>query len=287
MVVISGRKSSISKEKSVLNNEPSQDPASLTLVSVFNSIAGTYCVSAAIAFYIYRYWQYSWMLMAYANPGLRDQAFGQTTWTNDGFESRWNLIKQIMSWSSLLLLLSGLYFGQMTYYLWFSANNRFGLTRVTLQFKLACLAITSLMMMYFCNICYGYIDLIVMPTSISRKCIDFIFILSCIGAGLAAINMVAAMKRWRFLLFLTGMILMLVVLLSISANGLLWRNMRKYQTDKNLGTTCNQVQRDISFKNLEAGGNDRWCVDKYFPSPQSCRKIDLTYRWEDTGVTTS
>ena len=58
-----------------------------------------YCIVSAVAFFIYRYWQYSWMLMAYGNDQLKKEVFENSTFSNV-----WDINKWMMNVMCLCLL---------------------------------------------------------------------------------------------------------------------------------------------------------------------------------------
>lgn len=76
------------------------------------------------------------------------------------------------------------------------------------------------------------------------------------------------------------MFFVVVVFLVISGNGLMLRDLRKRMTSDTISSDCIKVQRDLSDKDLQKGGWDKFCVQKYLPANESCRKEDLTLYWE-------
>ena len=84
------------------------------------------------------------------------------------------------------------------------------------------------------------------------------------------------MFRWRALLFVLGMSLIVFLVLVITCNGMLLRGVNKYLKTNDGGKSCNSYQRLISESNLKDG----FCIQKYLKDGTVCRKQDLAYNWE-------
>jgi len=116
-----------------------------------------------------------------------------------------------------------------------------------------------------------------MAVGINKDFIDVLIVLAIIGVVFMVLNTIINIFPYRAMYLFFGMLYIILVFCSISANGLLSRELRKYQTSSKINTFCNQIQRDISYKNLEDG----FCSSKYLPSGKTCRKVDLMFAWED------
>ena len=99
-----------------------------------------------------------------------------------------------------------------------------------------------------------------------------------LAAAAAAVNAFLGIVRSETARFLMGCLWVAVALVLIFAVGLLLRSSRRAACGG--GVTCRAVA-DI----VPANGYKAFCPGgKYLPPGQSCRKVDLTTNWEETGA---
>jgi cation transport ATPase len=84
----------------LLRSNKVSDTASL-LGTMLCIIAATYSLTAGFTMYLYRYWEYSWSLMAFANSDLKASVFGAGTFANV-----WSYHKTLMNSMCVLLLVA-------------------------------------------------------------------------------------------------------------------------------------------------------------------------------------
>jgi hypothetical protein len=94
------------------------------LAYMFGIIFGAYTICATFALYLYRYWHYSYLLMAYGDDPTRNDLFG-----SDTFASFWVLNKSMILAISLCLFFSAFCFAYSVYSTYTLTFNRYQLTR--------------------------------------------------------------------------------------------------------------------------------------------------------------
>jgi hypothetical protein len=103
-------------------------------------IAASYCLTAGFTMYLYRYWEYSWSLMAFANSDLKELVFGSGT-----FASVWSLNKTLMNSMCVLLLVASIGLLWLAYVQWASSAHRWKMARYTLYFLIVCVMTATMM----------------------------------------------------------------------------------------------------------------------------------------------
>ena len=105
------------------------DSTQTLLVFIGGAIFSIYCLASACYFFIFRYYHYSWLLMAAGNVKEWDRVAGLTT----PFMDYNNTSRRIMWWVSFFTLICSLCFAFCAYAAWSVFWNRFVFFRYLLH----------------------------------------------------------------------------------------------------------------------------------------------------------
>jgi hypothetical protein len=238
-------------------------------------IAATYCLTAGFTMYLYRYWEYSWSLMAFANSDLKEIVFGSGT-----FASVWSLHKTLINSMCVLLLVACIGLLWLAYVQWASSAHRLKMARYTLYFLIVCVMTATMMGFYYIKVAENYMALKNIPEIVSGTYITSLKVIFFIGLAFSLLNLLANLFRWRSLYFLIGMLSIGLVFCSVISNGMVFRSIRVHQSSPDLASSCNEMQRTLAESELTKAGMDQWCKTKYLPLATKCEKINNALFWE-------
>jgi len=216
------------------------------------------------------------MIMAFGDAKLRKSVFGTSTFNESKFADEWSTSKNMITSLCILMFLSAVVFCYMMYVALYSSSSRYQASRLGLNFGIIMLAIFSMMTLLCGCFAKSYTGLSFTHKSTLKDSAIFFIVIGSVGLGFCLLNWIFNMMRKRALYFLIGMSCLVFVFLVISGNGLMLRDVRKRMKADSISKDCVNIQRDLSYKDLQSGGWDKFCVQKYLPANESCRKEDLT-----------
>lgn len=95
--------------------------------------------------------------MAFGDDKLRKSVFGKSVYDEKDFANTWETHKWLINLMCVFTLIAGVLFGWQMYVAWYSSKLRYHITRISLNIGLIMVMISSVMMIYYCNLSYSYI----------------------------------------------------------------------------------------------------------------------------------
>lgn len=179
------------KTASKSTSQLSQGPMdSMRLSFLSSAFFASICGCASFVFLIYKYWHYSWMIMAFGDNKLRKSVFGTSTWDENKFANEWDTNKQMINWLCICLFLSALIFCYMMYVSLYSSPNRYETTRYGLYFGIIWLAVYSMKIIIYGVEASNYADLSVIQSDHLKGSAIFFIVIGSVGLALCLINWV-------------------------------------------------------------------------------------------------